>query len=190
MKARLIFCLAVFAASNLFVSCGSGTAKGPAPMDTKPVVAVAQRPVVATEVPDSADADVADETMTAWVLVADTGRNYFSLRSRMLQLREELQLKIDTMGRGWNQKKKLIALPEDSDDEIYAGEYFPRRVPTPTLSLEYLYCYKPNAAPKTMALVAGIYESKSSADSALRRLQAKQASAYSIRSEIYMGCMH
>jgi len=82
---------------------------------------------------------------TYFVLVADTGKDYSSLRRKMFDLRNTLKISIDTMGRIYNKKKNLIALPDNDKDEIYAGEYFPRRFPSEKLSLEYLNFYQKQA---------------------------------------------
>jgi hypothetical protein len=97
---------------------------------------------------------------------------------------------MDTMDRTYNEAKELIALPEDHDDEIYAGDYFPRRYPAASLSIEYLSFYQEGTGKKTMALVAGIYDNKSGADSALRILRGILPAAYIVESRIYMGCIH
>ena len=86
--------------------------------------------------------EISDEQyMNAYIVVSDTSQNYFELRQKMLNLNEKLKTEIDTMGRGFNKKKNLICLPENDEDEIYAGDYFPRRYPSETLSLEYLIYY-------------------------------------------------
>ena len=42
----------------------------------------------------------------------------------------------DTMGRFYNKFIDLIALPDDYENIMYAGQYFERREPTENLSLE------------------------------------------------------
>src|SRR5688572_6172647 len=75
---------------------------------------------------DSSGSNYDDEMATRFVVVADTGFNYFTLRDQLLLLHDSLQQPIDTLGRTYNKTKDLIALPEDDEDEMYAGEYFPR----------------------------------------------------------------
>ncbi|OOQ58236.1 hypothetical protein BC343_11375 [Mucilaginibacter pedocola] len=140
---------------------------------------------------DSTESGIDDPDAFAdyYVVVADTGLSYHELHTKMLALNQTLNTPIDTMDRGYNSKKDLIALPEDSDDDMYAGDYFPRRYPSSALSLEYMQFYKPNSAEKTIALVTGIYESKTSADSALNALK-PSAGAFAVKAHIYVGCMH
>lgn len=125
-----------------------------------------------------------------YVLVADTGKDYSSLRRKMFDLRNTLKISIDTMGRIYNKKKNLIALPDNDKDEIYAGEYFPRRFPSENLSLEYLNFYQKQAGEKTIALVTGIYETEKSADSVLTVLRKIEPKVFKIKADIYVGCMH
>lgn len=134
-----------------------------------------------------------DESVDAfadyYVVVADTGPDYHRLHDKMFALKDATGLAIDTMGRFFNEKKDLIALPDNDSDEVYAGDYFPRRSPSQNLSLEYMAEYKPGSKSKTIALIAGIYENKSSADSALKTIL-PQGNAFAIKSRIYVGCMH
>ena len=135
---------------------------------------------------DSAGQDMA----TYYVVVADTSLDYNFLDKKMFELNRQFKIPIDSMGRFYNKAKNLIALPDNDDDEIYAGDYYPRRYPSENLSLEYLGFYQSRARKKTIALVTGIYETKKSADSALRIIQQAERKGFKIKSEIYIGCMH
>ena len=55
------------------------------------------------------------------------------------------------MERTYDKAKNLIALPDNHEDEIYAGDYLPRRYPSSTLSLEYLQFYQEAASEKSIA---------------------------------------
>jgi hypothetical protein len=136
--------------------------------------------------PPTSESDYA----TYFILIADTGISYYALHEKMFTLNKELNIPIDTMERTYNPDKDLIALPENSEDEGYAGDYFPRRFPSENMSLEYLDFYQKETGNKTIALVAGIYESGRSADSALAILQKSEKKAFRIMAEIYVGCMH
>lgn len=131
-----------------------------------------------------------DEMAVYYVIVADTSNEYSQLHKKMLELNRKFNIPIDTMGRFYNVTKNLIALPDNDEDEIYAGDYFPRRFPSENLSLEYLNFYQRNAGEKTIALVTGIYELEKSADSALTVLQQTEKKVFKIKSDIYVGCMH
>ncbi|QEC75851.1 hypothetical protein [Mucilaginibacter ginsenosidivorax] len=140
-----------------------------------------------------ADTSETDEQLNAYasyyVLVVDTGKSYEELRNKMFNLHQSSNLDIDTLGRYYDKTKGLIQLPDGDDDEMYAGEYYPRRYPSQYLSLEYLDEYHPGSESKMIALVAGIYETKTSADSILEAIQPSEK-AFVLKARIYVGCMH
>jgi hypothetical protein len=141
------------------------------------------------------DNNVAEDTTdynnaTYFVVVADTSADYYLLHKKMFNLNRRLNIPIDTMGRFYNKTKNLIALPDNDEDEIYAGDYFPRRFLSDNLSLEYLDFYQRQAGEKTIALVTGIYETEKSADSALTVLHKTEKKVFKIKADIYVGCMH
>jgi hypothetical protein len=131
-----------------------------------------------------------DEFATYYIVITDTGLNYDILLNRMLELNQVLSISIDSMGRQYNPKKNLIAMPDDSEDDIYAGEYYPRRFPSEELSIEYLSMYRNNAGEKTMALVAGIFESKEKADSTINHLKKYAPYSFITHTKMFIGCLH
>lgn len=135
---------------------------------------------------------VDDQYMNAYIVVADTSQNYFDLRQKMFDLKWELKTEIDTMGRGFDKTKNLICLPKNDEDEIYAGDYFPRRFPSETLSLEYLTYYTNGAKPTegTIAIIAIITDNKDQAENKLAEVKKYFDGAFILNSQIYMGCMH
>lgn len=128
--------------------------------------------------------------VTYFVVVADTSQDYSMLHEKMVDLNSKLKIPIDTMGRFYNKTKNLITLPDNAEDEIYAGDYFPRRFRSDNLSLEYLNFYQRQAGEKTIALVTGIYETEKSADTALAVLHKTEKKVFIIKADIYVGCMH
>lgn len=147
----------------------------------------------AAEAPQPAEGETdtyPEEYATYYVTIADTGNAYFPIRNEMLRLHQALAQPIDTMRRYYDLQKKMIVLPEDDEDELFAGDYFPRRFPSATLSLEYLTLYQKKAGEETIALVTGIYQQKASADSALAMLKKSARKAFVAKAEIYVGCIH
>lgn len=142
------------------------------------------------EVPIEEPIYTAEEYATYFIVVADTGSSYVQLDKKMITLSEKLHVEIDRMGRSHNEEKNLIALPEDDEDEIYAGDYFPRRYPSECFSLEYLNFYKDDAGDKTIAIVAGIFEVEKSAEKFLRILKKEESNAILFKTKIYTGCIH
>lgn len=130
------------------------------------------------------------EIDTFYIVIADTGNDYYALQQQMFSIANSTSIKIDTLGRYYDKTKNLIQLPNDDEDEVYRGDYFPRRFQSDYLSLEYLVIYNPLSADKTIALVTGIFETKHSADSALKYISSVQPKAFVVKSKMYTGCMH
>jgi hypothetical protein len=125
-----------------------------------------------------------------YIVIADTNLNYHTLQKKMIGLSQQLHIPIDTLGRYYNKVNDSIVLPEDDEDKMYAGQYYPRRDVAEYLSLEYLNLFKEKTKPKTIALVAGMYDVEKKADSALISIQKKAKKAFKIKSEVYIGCLH
>ncbi|TFF37564.1 hypothetical protein [Mucilaginibacter psychrotolerans] len=149
---------------------------------------VAAKAAYKPEIDTLENIDEADQYADYYIVVADTGTNYYALRDKMLTLHDTTGIAVDTMGRYYNKKKDLIVVPEDDEDDIVAGDYYPRRDPSKFLSLDYLGTYKPGANPKMIALVTGIYENKADADNALRLLPGHKVFAF--KGKVYVGCLH
>ncbi|MGN8070529.1 hypothetical protein [Mucilaginibacter sp. 22184] len=178
----------------IITSCKPKPAKTNSDAKVKPVKVLPASYKSTQTLQASAKDSVQSETDTInyadyYVVVADTGRSYNTLRGKMFDLNKSLNILIDTMDRGYNKTKDLIALPDNYDDEMYAGDYYPRRSVSDFLSLEYLNQYKSDAKEKTIALVRGIYETKTSADSALLAM-GQSKTAFSFKAKVYVGCMH
>lgn len=124
------------------------------------------------------------------VIVIDTNNSYNLLNQKMFSLKDKLRMAIDSMGRYYNAKKDLIVLPENDEDEVYAGAYFPRRELSQTLSLEYMNQYQSASKPKTIGIIAGIYTTDLEADSALAAVKQVAPKAFKLHSKLYIGCMH
>ena len=124
------------------------------------------------------------------VIVIDTNNSYHSLNQKMFSLKDKLGMDIDSMGRYYNKNKARIVLPDNDEDEMYAGEYFPRRELSKTLSLEYMNQYLPSSKPKTIGIIAGIYVNALEADSAFAAVKQVAPKAFKLNSKIYIGCMH
>lgn len=156
---------------------------------TKDTTAIADSMGLETEAMSEVDT-IDYDYATYFLVIADTSKDYFLLRKKMMNIHSKMNWPIDTMGRYFNKEKNEIVLPDDDEDELYAGSYFPRRFPTRDLSLEYLDFYQERAGEHTIALVAGIYETEQSADSALTIIRVFDKKAYKLKSNIFIGCMH
>lgn len=123
-------------------------------------------------------------------VLADTGLDYSALHRLMFRISTELNHPIDTMERYFDVATKELKLPEDSDDDMYAGNYYPRRFEGNFLSIEYLYLYDNKANINTIALVAGSFLNKDSADSLCRKLRPIAPKSLVVMFWEYDGCMH
>jgi hypothetical protein len=127
---------------------------------------------------------------TYYIVIADTNLNYYDLHMKMFGLSEKLNLPIDTMGRSFDRSKNLIALPQNDEDEMFAGDYYPRRFPSNAISLEYLDLYKSTEREKAIALVTGIFETEAEADSALTMVKMVEKNSFKLKANMYIGCIH
>jgi len=133
---------------------------------------------------------IGEEYMNGFIVVADSSHVYKRLKIKMFDLKSKLNIEIDTLGREYNKSKNLISLRENNEDEMYAGNYFPRRYPSKSLSLEYLDYYDSKLKDKTIGLVTGIFDNKNDADRLLTQVKEYSPNAFIMNVEIYMGCMH
>jgi hypothetical protein len=175
----------------LFISCERSSTSVVATNETDTLRVVANEVVTASG-PDT-EYDIDSDYATFYILVADTGNDYYILHQEMTGLQQKLNLNIDTMNRYYNAEKGII-LHEDDEDDMYAGEYFPRRFPSTDLSLEYLSAYMPyvpdTGQNKTIALIAGIFQEEKEGTLALQQVKPHLSSATLIKASMYVGCMH
>lgn len=125
-----------------------------------------------------------------WIVIADTSLSYADLHAVLLRLHERSGLEIDTMNRYYNTERDQLILKEDDPDELYRGEYFPRRFPSETLSIEYLDFYDGAGNDKTMACVAGIFERQRRAKRLVRKWRKEFPHLHTVHARVYIGCMH
>jgi len=82
-----------------------------------------------------------------------------------------------------------IYFTDELDDELYAGEYFPRRYFTDYISLENSSYYQ-GFTPDYIIVIAGIFTDKSDAFEALDEIKKSYSEAYIKGSMLWMGCIH
>ena len=140
--------------------------------------------------PSFENEDHEDDYQVVYLVVVDTGLDYFSLNEKMYGIKNAFNMEVDTLGRFFNKITKKLILPEDSEDEIYAGDYIPRRDVSSSLSIEYFGFYTPTANDNAFALVAGIYPKKKEAMMVESRLKKSYETSFVIESKIFMGCSH
>ena len=125
-----------------------------------------------------------------YAVMADTGYNYRVLDKRMYEISGALHIPVDTMGRYYDDKKGKIVLSDTDEDEMYRGQYFPRRFPSTHLSMEYYTTYANDSSAALMVICAGLYEKEADADSVLTSIKIKAPKAFKVSARMYLGCMH
>ena len=179
---RTLF-FSVIAGSAMLAACGPSV--GNTSTFLKDTVAVT------TDTAASVDGTIPDaEYETLYIVIADTAQRYYSLQSAMYALSAATHIPVDTQGRHYNEQKDLIALPDDDEDEIWAGDYYPRRDAGTSLSLEYYNRYDSISTQKNIALVAAQYETRKSADSLLAIIHPHAPHTFIKAASIFIGCMH
>lgn len=129
------------------------------------------------------------------VTVAD-GDNFDSLKLIAGKAAELLNIKFDMLGRIYDSKKGIV-LPEDAEDEMYSGEYYPRRplYDTTCVSIEPKFQFKSkdenvSAESSQMTIVALLSTRRGEADTVLGLLLPHFPTARVYQDSLYLGCMH
>lgn len=144
-------------------------------------------------IPENDTFSTLDYFVNKYLVVIDTGSNYWQLEHTMFTLNSKLGLKIDTMNRHYNKASNMVVLADDDEDDIWRGEYYPRRGGEDFLSIEYWQYFDLNEnkhTDTTFALVAGMFDNTLNADSMAGIIKPYQPTVFVMKSKIYMGCMH
>lgn len=154
-------------------------------------VAAAEKAIVVPFIDDTFDPKEDSISYSDFFLVvADTCANYYELNHNMFRISKAATLAIDTQERTYDPKKNTVVLTDSAEDEIYRGEFFPRRYSGEFLSMEPLNSIKRTSTDKYFALVGGIFEDKTKADSLAKILITKEPKTFVLKATMYMGCMH
>ncbi|MFN4247804.1 MAG: hypothetical protein ACK4EY_08765 [Flavipsychrobacter sp.] len=170
-------------------SCGNSTKNNNSAKNTAVTVPTTDTLAVKDSVYNDPNT-TSDDYANYYLVVADTGTDYYTMDAAMYRLAKQSHMDIDTLNRYYNAKKKKIVLREDDADEAYAGEYISVRFPNTNFSIEYLDSYTIQARKGTMCILAGIYETQQAADSVLRIIKPNSPKAFTMKSKIYIGCIH
>lgn len=133
------------------------------------------------------------EYSTMYFVLIDTGKNYYALSSLMHTVSNKTGLPIDTLNRHYNNDRNMIVLADDDEDEMWRGEYYPRRYGEDFMSIEYWQYFLLNhnqPTDTTFALVAGMFYNPISADSLADVIKKYQPSVFVEEAKVFNGCMH
>jgi len=149
--------------------------------------------VVIRDTTNEKQIDLPEQESAIYYLVqVASGHNFDSLKAISSNAVSVLGSKFSMLDRVYKPGKGII-VPENDGDEIYAGEYYPRRPfdDQNFVSIEMAsgFCDK-EADTLEMVSVAGVYSLKSQADSVATLLKGKIPTVKTIQQEMYLGCMH
>lgn len=137
-------------------------------------------------------ADTITESAIYYIVEVANGYNFDSLKNISANAVSILGSRFEMLDRVYKSGKGII-VPENSDDEIYKGEYYPRRPfgDQNFISIEMAYGFNEKEADTLkMVSIAGIYSLKKQADSVVSLLRGKIPTTKTIKRELYLGCMH
>lgn len=160
--------------------------------DNVDTVKVAAPVVTRDSAMDEQIVDSGEESATYYLVEVARGKNYDSLKDISTNAASLLGTKFQMLERIYRSGKGII-VPEDSDDEVYRGEYFPRRPfeDQNYVSIEMSNGFIDNEADTLeMVTIAGIYPLQSQADSVASLLKDKIQTVKTVKREMYLGCMH
>ncbi|MBX9853796.1 MAG: hypothetical protein K2X86_18785 [Cytophagaceae bacterium] len=146
-----------------------------------------------TDSADSPDPEMDEMQLYHFIAVAE-GLDYDSLNALAAKVADKLKTKKDYINRIYKEGKGIIVSMDD-EDEIYRGEYYPRRFQDTTVSIEMKYAFSDSTEKiigndLRMVLVAGMYEKKEDALKILDKLKKDFPRARVISNEFFVGCMH
>ncbi|MFL5729450.1 MAG: hypothetical protein ACJ75J_08190 [Cytophagaceae bacterium] len=139
--------------------------------------------------PDDSSA-TANESATFYLITLTEGYKYDSLQRFAKEAARKLHLDYDQMDRIYKPGKGIV-VKDDDDDEMYRGQYYPRRFSGNFVSIEMKSSFiRTETDAMKMLVISNIFEKSSQADSALTIVKAKYPSAQKVETVLYTGCMH
>ncbi len=142
----------------------------------------------ATDIDEAKD----EENETAFIVVLDTSDQFNKMYDLALRTSKKFNIPFDTVQKTYFPQSNLWGVSMSSGDEMYRGEYFPRRHgdEKEILSLEYQNWYDQSSRDKNLMLVANIFHFSMDAEESVARWRPFFPNAFILQREIYMGCMH
>lgn len=190
---NILFCLCLL---SLF-SCDNEQETVDVKKETKDSLTVANSDTI-----EENDEEVLEEVELNFVVSVAEGYNYDSLHAIAVDASKLLNFKFDTFDRYYDSKRGII-LPDNHEDDVWAGQYLLRRSGGEIVSIErssaYIdtltmkqqaEAYRSRSNATKMFVFASMYTDSHSADSIKNILVKKYASAKVIPTEIYQGCIH
>ena len=133
-----------------------------------------------------------EDYQTAFVVVLDTSDQFQKMYDLAMSTSRKFNVPFDTVQKSYFPETNIWGVSQSSDDEIYRGEYFPRRNGSEKdmLSLEYQYWYDKKGNDKNLMLVTNIFSFSMDAEQSVAAWRKHFPQAFILQCEMYMGCMH
>lgn len=141
----------------------------------------------------TSDAETKNEDYeTAFVIVLDTSEQFYKMYDLAMATSKKYQIEFDTTERAYFPETNIWGVSQSSSDEMYRGQYFPRRKgdEKDKLSLEYMYWYDKKSNDKKLMLVSNIFSFSMDAEQSVAAWRKSFPQAFILQCEMYMGCMH
>jgi hypothetical protein len=145
--------------------------------------------ITAFRAPD--EYDERDQYVTHYVVLAGQSSNFVALDATAKKLSEAAGIPYQN-ALVFDSIRGMIE-PDDSDDEAFAGYYYPRRFAEARISIEMADYYIDGVYPEPslrMAIVTGIFSGKTEAHEQLEQVKKIVPDAYIKKVGLYQGCMH
>ena len=133
-----------------------------------------------------------------YVVILSVYKDFAEARADAEKVAKASRVPFSMDGRVYDRKRGLI-YPDDSDDEVFRGQYVARRSDKTVLKgsdeqRRYLSVERSDGydgfKKGFYIVVAGIHEDSPSAQADVKRFSAWVPTAYAKKTRIYMGCMH
>jgi hypothetical protein len=121
-----------------------------------------------------------------WILLGDSSSQYWSLLKHAAVFAQQNNILFDSLDRHFDAQQHTVVVNQSSEDEMYRGEYFPRRQTGTFMSIEPFSSYFPTYKGTAMIEVLGIYDQVDSACIAMKQFP----NARMKTCKLYMGCLH
>ncbi len=125
-----------------------------------------------------------------YIVKLDSSYNYQDLNHKAEKLSKSPKIEYPK-NRVWDSARGFLVLSYNDSDEIYAGEFAPRRWPSTELSIEPLIYYTEGRIPtggELFIIVAGIFYEKDAADNYIDSVNFDNYQI--LKSKVYLGCVH
>ena len=136
---------------------------------------------------------IEESSIDQYLVIAGTSKDFHALELFAKDLSKKSGVVYDDLGRIY--KDSCLVWPDSISDELYRGCYVFRRWETNAITLELNIqgvCYHPydDKEKPALIIVAGMFSNKKEANERLALIKKYVPTAYLLKKEVYMGCMH